>query len=226
MNEQNTELPMQSPLPVHRERARVRAEPLDVSGTLTLTPTLSRRTRRGSELALAAASTFVWTVAGVGVLILLGKAIGSIGTAAGLPSACWQLTGARAAASTAVLGGLVSLRRGNLLLFGALYGLWLMAGHASILLAGSAVIAGAAAWLLGLAFADRGLIVRLLATTLAFNVLLTMSGLVKAIAGDAASRVTLGSWAGGAGMRVLATVVVVGAFALITTARPREDVVR
>ena len=80
--------------------------------------------------------------------------------------------------------------------------------------------------LLGLAFADRGLIVRLLATTLAFNVLLTMSGLVKAIAGDAASRVTLGSWAGGAGMRVLATVVVVGAFALITTARPREDVVR
>jgi hypothetical protein len=169
------------------------------------------------------ATTIGWTVAGVGALILLGKAIGAAGDAAKLPYACWQLTGARAAASTAVLGGLVSLRRGNLALFGAIYGLWLMAGHQSAMLVGSAALAGVAAWLIGVALAARGLIVRLLATTLTFNVLLTVSGLIKAISGNPASRVTLGSWSSGAGLRVLATAAIVGVFALVAMKRSAAD---
>lgn len=160
-------------------------------------------------------ATAAWTVAGVGTLILAGMAINQVGIALKLPYACWQLTGARAAASTAVLGTLLSLRRGNLGLFGLLYGVWLLATHSSGLLVGSAILAGIGAWIVSMVLADRGLPVRLLATTLAFNVLLTLSALVKLIAGDASSHTTLGGWAGGVGLRAIATAVVVGVIAAV-----------
>jgi hypothetical protein len=87
------------------------------------------------------------------------------------------------------------------------------------MLVGSAALAGVAAWVIGRALSDRGLIVRLLATTLAFNVLLTTSGLIKAIGGDA--KVTLASWSSGAGLRMLATLAIVGVFAIFASRRPR-----
>ena len=169
------------------------------------------------------AGTIGWTVAGVGALVLMGMAINAAGEAMKLPYACWQLTGARAAASTAVIGTLASLRRGHLALFGALYGAWLMTSHASAMLVGSAAAAGVGAWLVGTVLADRGLIVRLLATALTFNVLLTTSGLAKALSSEAGSRTTLTSWSAGVGLRALATIVVVGIFALITMKRSAAD---
>lgn len=168
-----------------------------------------------------ACATAAWTVGGVGALIVAGMAINAVGVAMKLPYACWQLTGARAAASTAVLGTLVALRRGNLGLFGVLYGVWLLATHASAMLVGSAIAAGVAAWVVGLALADRGFIVRLLATTLAFNVMLTLSGLIKALANDTSSHTTLTGWAGGVGLRVIGTVIVVGV--MVAMIRPRMD---
>lgn len=172
---------------------------------------------------VTAAKTIAWTVAGVATLVLLGMAINAAGEAAKLPYACWQLTGARAAASTAVLGTLVSLRRGHLALFGALYGAWLMTSHANALLVGSAAAAGVGAWLVGVLLTDRGLIVRMLAATLAFNVLLTSSGLIKALGSDATSRITLSSWSAGVGLRALATIAVVGVFALISLKRSKAS---
>ena len=195
MNENTINSAVSSPLPVLRERARVRVF-----------------------------SDAAWTVGGVAILVVLGIAIRTAGDAAGLKDGCWQLTGARAAASTAVLGTLISLRRGQLAVFGALYGAWLVATHANLLLVGSAALAGVGAWLVGMLLTDRGLVVRMLASALAFNVLLTASGLVKALSSD--PKVTMTLWSTGLALRALATIAIVGLFAIFTLKRDRAAIER
>lgn len=159
------------------------------------------------------ATTLALTITAVGALYLAGKGIAALGSAAQMHYACWQLTAARAAASTAVVGGLVTLRRGHLALFGVLYGLTLISTHASVMLPVSAVIAGAAAWAIHRRMIDVSPILRLLAVVLVFNLTLTLSGLMNAWSAADDARQGMSNYTVGLALRTLATLGVVGVFA-------------
>lgn len=151
------------------------------------------------------ASTVAWTAAGVGTLILLFKGVNAVGSAAGLPYACWQMTGARAAAVTASLGTLVAIRRGHIALFGILYGAYLAATHFSYATLSSAVIAGIVAWMVALSLRDRAAMpIRLIASLLTFNALLTLGTFFSA-------KQTWTTYSTGLGLRMLATLIVCAA---------------
>jgi hypothetical protein len=85
-----------------------------------------------------------YTLAGVAVLVVLGKGIAALGQALSLPNACWQLLALRAAAGAAVIGSLAFAGRGSFLLFGVLYAAALMLSHSSLPVFLSVVLAGIA----------------------------------------------------------------------------------
>lgn len=156
--------------------------------------------------------TVLFTAAGLGTLFLLGKAIGL--ATSGMPYGCWQSTAARAGASALVVGSLATMRRGNLALLGAGYALILLTSHASPLLLASAVIAGAVAYVADRVLEGRGLVLRVILVTLVFNLLLTLSGFIKALsAGD--GRTGLAEYASGTGLRILSTLIVAVAVVLV-----------
>lgn len=154
----------------------------------------------------------LFTGAGVATLFALGKLI-ALATS-GMPYGCWQSTAARAGASAAVVGTLVALRRGHLALFGAAYALVLLSTHASPLLLLSTLLAGAAAYLAYRLLRNKSLVARVVVVTLVFNLLLTLSGLVKAF-GSTDGRTGLSDYASGTGLRVAATLAVALAVACI-----------
>lgn len=127
--------------------------------------------------------TLLFTAAGVGTLFLLGKLISAAGTAAGLPNACWQLTGARAAAAALVVGSMARFRVGHLALFGVAYGATMLSSHTNWTLVGSAALAGVVAWLIFTLFTARRApsFVGVLLPTLAYTLIIMLSGLISAI---------------------------------------------
>ena len=164
--------------------------------------TVSPAATRGASTA----SNIAWTLGGVATLFLLGKAIGAAG--AGMPYGCWQLTGARAAASALVVGSLLGARRGNLGLFGALYALTLLSSHSSPLLLLSAALAGVAAWMAQAVISRPA--VAVVVGALAFNLLLTLSGFVASLHVGAHERLGMVNFASATGIRILATLAVCG----------------
>ncbi len=179
-------------------------------------PTESTGTRTQSVL-----QTLVFTAVGVGTLFVLGKCISTIGQASGLPSACWQLTGARAAAATLVVGSMARFRVGHLALFGALYGLTMLSSHTNWTLVGSAGLAGVAAWLVFTLFTARrpASVLGLLLPSLAYTIMVTTSGFITAIAAPT-DRQNLTNWSLGVAIRVVATTITVLAIWFVT--RPRS----
>jgi hypothetical protein len=153
-------------------------------------------------------STIAWTVVGVGAIFLAGKGITALGHAMGMPYGCWQLTGLRAAASATVVGTLVATGRGQLALLGLLYALTLVGSHSTAMPYVGAVLAGIGAWLVSRMVVGRT--TAILATTLTFNVLLTLSGLVYALQHTDHLRLGLAPYGTGLGMRIIATLLVVG----------------
>ncbi len=166
-----------------------------------------------------------FTVAGVGTLFVLGKCINAAGVWSGLPYACWQLTGARAAAGALVVGSMSRFRVGNLALFGVLYGATMLSSHTNWTLLGSAALAGIVAWLVFTLFTARRspTLLGILLPSLAYTLTITLSGLITAITAST-SRLNLANWSYGLGIRAASTAVIVIALWLIT--RPKSKSVR
>lgn len=173
------------------------------------------------SFARSAAQTIFFTALGVGTLFVLGKCINAIGQASGLPSACWQLTGARAAAAALVVGSMARFRVGHLALFGVLYGATMLSSHTNWSLLGSAALAGVAAWLVFALFTSRRApsIAGMLLPSLAYTVTITLSGLITALNASTA-RLNLANWSSGVGIRAAATVLTILALWLIV--RPKR----
>lgn len=182
--------------------------------TQTLSPASSKLAAIGSTVA--------WTALGVGALFLAGKGITALGETLALPRGCWQLTGLRAAASATVVGSLVASQRGHLVLFGALYALVLPLSHsASSMLILSSALAGLVAWALQSRSSHRA--VAILVTTLAFNAVLTLSGLVTATQKGLHERLGFVDYGTGLGLRLIATALIAGVFAFVLLRRPRHN---
>lgn len=149
----------------------------------------------------------VVTLLGVAALVGMGKGIAAIGVAAGLPNACWQLLALRAAAAALVVGGLVGVNRDRLWLFGAAYGVALMASHAGWNLLWGVTLAG----VLAAAVRHWNPLPRLAALLPAVVFVVTMSlpGLVRRLNGDAPVAATLGDFALDTATRVVAAGLVV-----------------
>ena len=166
---------------------------------------------------LGRARALLFTAAGVGTLFLLGKCINAIGTAGGLQSACWQLTGVRAAAAALVVGSMARFRVGHLALFGAAYGLTMLSSHTNWTLVGSAALAGVVAWLVFTRFTARRApsILGTLLPALAYTLTITLSGLIAALTAPT-DRHGLANWTWGIGIRAGTTVLTVLALWFVT----------
>jgi hypothetical protein len=158
--------------------------------------------------------TLLFTAAGVGTLFLLGKLITLVSAASGLPNHCWQSTAARAGASAFVVGSLTAMRRGHLALFGAAYAVVLLASHASPMLLLSAVLAGGTAYGANRLLSGSHLAIRVLIVALSFNLMLTLSGFIKAFS-STNGRTGLAEYANGTGLRIASTVIVGLAIVLV-----------
>lgn len=166
--------------------------------------------------------TLLFTAAGVGTLFLLGKGIHAIGQASGLPNACWQLTGARAAAAALVVGSMARFRVGHLALFGIGYGATMLSSHTNWTLLGSAALAGVVAWLVFTLFTARrpASFLATLLPALAYTLVVTLSGFITALTAANASE-KLATWSGNVAIRAACATIIVVSLWLVT--RPRTS---
>jgi hypothetical protein len=129
-----------------------------------------------------AAITAASTLAGVALLVAMGKGIAAAGDAMDLPNACWQLLTARAVAGALVVSTLVTIRRDMLALFGIAYGAAMLMSHGGPMLLMWCTLAGLATW--GVRALTRSRVQGFLAIvipTLTFALVMTGGSLVRAI---------------------------------------------